>query len=490
MTENQKLNRGIMLIILILFCSMHLVHAAVAGQVSYQGMLTDDAGTPLDGTYAMRLYLYGTIIGGTSLWDEQQSVVVTDGVYNVQLGAVNPLDSSDFSGDEIYLEVAIYNATTTTWETLSPRQQITSTAYAFQAENAQFLEGHRSADFAPDVHQHSGNDITSGIVDETRIDSIIARDSEITWSNLSGIPADIADGDQVGITTETDPTITEPSIKDGVSWGELNDIPDGFEDGEDNIGLASETDPQVGSNTTNYVPKWNGSALVSGSLYDNGNIGVGTTTPGKKLEVNSGNDSVNSRFTSNSVASAIAFHNSDVSIDSVMVGAQGTDLRLMTAGNDRVAIKNDGKVGIGTTNPGNYDVAADDLVVYRSGNSGITLATGDANSITSIYFADGTSGADTYRGFIQYRHGTLGERLRFGSNGSEIMSLFNQNVGIGATYPVEKLQVNGTIRATGYQSGDGSPGITTTIAVLGALGIPCTITVEDGLITGTNCPND
>ncbi|MBX7107430.1 MAG: hypothetical protein K1X61_02160 [Chitinophagales bacterium] len=35
-------------------------------------------------------------------------------------------------------------------------------------------------------------------------------------------------------------------------------------------GGGAETDPQVGTNTTNYVPKWNGSALVTGVLQDNG----------------------------------------------------------------------------------------------------------------------------------------------------------------------------------------------------------------------------
>ena len=51
--------------------------------------------------------------------------------------------------------------------------------------------------------------------------------------------------------------------------------------------LKSETDPQVGNQTTNYVPRWNGSALVKGTIYDySGNIGIGTTTPGQRLDVN------------------------------------------------------------------------------------------------------------------------------------------------------------------------------------------------------------
>ncbi|MBI5045385.1 MAG: hypothetical protein HZC14_00005, partial [Candidatus Niyogibacteria bacterium] len=61
----------------------------------------------------------------------------------------------------------------------------------------------------------------------------------------------------------------------------------------DSTGLAtwqtptafSETDPKVGSLTTNYVPKWNGTALANGTIFDNGNVGIGTVSPESKLNV-------------------------------------------------------------------------------------------------------------------------------------------------------------------------------------------------------------
>ena len=49
--------------------------------------------------------------------------------------------------------------------------------------------------------------------------------------------------------------------------------------------LITETDPQVGVNSTNYLSKWDGSALVTSQIFDNGtNIGIGTASPSSRLD--------------------------------------------------------------------------------------------------------------------------------------------------------------------------------------------------------------
>jgi hypothetical protein len=67
--------------------------AAVPGQVSYQGLLTDGSGNPVaDGNYALAFSLYAASSGGSALWTETQpTVAVSKGSFSVLLGSVNPL---------------------------------------------------------------------------------------------------------------------------------------------------------------------------------------------------------------------------------------------------------------------------------------------------------------------------------------------------------------------------------------------------------------
>ena len=121
---------------------------AVSDLVSYQGMLTDDNGTPLDGVYDMRFHLCDSLAGGTYNWTEEQSVSVTNGIYNVHLGSSTPFPAGLFDADTLYLEVNISDEST--WVILSPRQELTSVAASFYAQyalNAGSVDGFDSTDF-------------------------------------------------------------------------------------------------------------------------------------------------------------------------------------------------------------------------------------------------------------------------------------------------------------------------------------------------------
>ena len=77
---------------------------------------------------------------------------------------------------------------------------------------------------------------------------------------------------------------------------------------------------------------------------------------------------------------------------------------------ERVRIDSSGRVLIGTTTEGNE--SADDLTLANSTNCGLSIRSGTSSN-GSVFFTDATSGADEYRGFIQYQHSN--DRLYFGT---------------------------------------------------------------------------
>ena len=141
----------------------------------------------------------------------------------------------------------------------------------------------------------------------------------------------------------------------------------------------------------------------------------------------------------------------------------GTDLRFYThedATNDltyareRLRITSAGKVLIGTSTPqGNAN--ADDLVVSTASAAGMTIRSGTSSN-GSLFFADGTSGADEYRGWVQYNHTnnylTFGtnaqERLRIDSSGRTIITNDAVTNSTGTNTQYAHLTVRGNSTAT------------------------------------------
>ena len=64
--------------------------AAPPNLINYQGSLTDTGGVPVDGSFPMTFRIYDVATGGTPLYEESQSVTVTQGIYNVLLGSITP----------------------------------------------------------------------------------------------------------------------------------------------------------------------------------------------------------------------------------------------------------------------------------------------------------------------------------------------------------------------------------------------------------------
>ena len=166
---------------------------AVPQTLSQQGRLMDNAGSALDGMHNLTFRIFESPSATTSLWTESLSVFFENGYYNVVLGSdiSNPLDVAVFEQDPLYLELQLNNESP-----FLPRQKLHSQTYAQIAKKATSVEG--------------------GSVNATQIQvgGSVVIDSDGTW---------------VG------PTVS-------VSWGEIQDIPEGFSDGIDNDTQLSESE--------------------------------------------------------------------------------------------------------------------------------------------------------------------------------------------------------------------------------------------------------
>ena len=67
-------------------------HSQVPKLLNYQGKLTDSNGQLLNGNYFIRFSIYNQETGGTALYYEDLQVEVENGIYNILLGGVNPID--------------------------------------------------------------------------------------------------------------------------------------------------------------------------------------------------------------------------------------------------------------------------------------------------------------------------------------------------------------------------------------------------------------
>jgi hypothetical protein len=261
----------------------------------------------------------------------------------------------------------------------------------------------------------------------------------VDWSGILNIPAGFADNvDDIGLTTEIDPTVLA-SVKDGVSWNEVSSIPAGFADGIDDVGLTAETDPKVSSTNTNIIPKWNGTTLVDSAVYESsGNVGIGTTSPGAKLEVagqvkiTGGSPAVGKILTCDSAGLA--------TWQTPITGITGYGvMNYLPKFIDSYVVGNSaiydwgGNVGIGTTSPtAKLEVA------------GQVKITGGSPAAGNVLTSD-SSGLATWQTPISGVWITSDSNMYSGVSG---------NVGIGTTSPAATLDVNGTIKTAAIYEKD------------------------------------
>ena len=99
----------------------------VPEMINYQGVLTDSDGSPQDTTVSMTFAVYDSETGGTSLWSETHgSVTVNGGLFNVLLS----IPSTVFEDADRWLGLTVGDD-----PEMTPRHRMASVPYAYWCEN-------------------------------------------------------------------------------------------------------------------------------------------------------------------------------------------------------------------------------------------------------------------------------------------------------------------------------------------------------------------
>ena len=143
----------------------------------------------------------------------------------------------------------------------------------------------------------------------------------------------------------------------------------------------------------------NGNSFING-----GNVGIGTTSPSDAVEISHASDpAIRLHYGTNSGYSVLGIdsaNNLTFDVDASNAGSSSF-CNFKIDGSERMRIDSSGRLLIGTTTEGH--TSADDLTIATSGVTGITIRSGTSSN-GQIYFSDGTSGDDEYRGIIRYSH--------------------------------------------------------------------------------------
>jgi len=103
--------------------------AQVPHVLGFQGRLLRADGTAQSGTATVTFGVYPAETGGSALWTESQTLGLSEGYYSTFLGLVASPPEGLFDGPARWLEIRVGA------ETLSPRQQIGTVAYALAAQS-------------------------------------------------------------------------------------------------------------------------------------------------------------------------------------------------------------------------------------------------------------------------------------------------------------------------------------------------------------------
>ena len=151
----------------------------VPRRLSYQGLLTKvDGKAVTNGTYQVTFRLFENLMGGEPFWEEEQNILIADGVVSATLGSVTPISGVPSNA---YLEIEINGSA------LSPRQEMTSVFYSVVSDTAKYAQAgnYMNLDDRPDLNVFAEKDSLSYYPLKNELDSVAFSGS---YSHLTDVP--------------------------------------------------------------------------------------------------------------------------------------------------------------------------------------------------------------------------------------------------------------------------------------------------------------
>jgi hypothetical protein len=103
--------------------------------LGYQGRLTKNDGTPETGSAQFKFDFFAASTAGSPLWEEMQTLTLTNGYYSTYLGKSTTFPPTLFDNGTLYLEIAVKASGDPDFQPMSPRQQVGAVAWALSCRS-------------------------------------------------------------------------------------------------------------------------------------------------------------------------------------------------------------------------------------------------------------------------------------------------------------------------------------------------------------------
>ncbi|MFC1808598.1 hypothetical protein ACFL3D_00560 [Candidatus Omnitrophota bacterium] len=131
---------SVVVFILISFSSLGYAQT-VPQRINYQGLLTDKAGAPRQGSYTIRVRIYDAETGGTELFLEDHEIEISPndkGIFNIAIGSSTSLTLT--FGVGYWMSIEVFDSAGNSDGEMTPRQRMTSVPYGLNSDRLDTLD--------------------------------------------------------------------------------------------------------------------------------------------------------------------------------------------------------------------------------------------------------------------------------------------------------------------------------------------------------------